>query len=294
MPLTQEQQDAALAKKIFGFVGAGIFGVLLLVAGCGSYTIVGSGERGVVTYFGSVQDQVLGEGLHFKMPIRTTIHKISIRVQKTESIAEAASKDIQKVHATVALNWNVDAATVNKMYQNIGDTNDVKERIIDPAVAEVLKAATAKRTAEEILTKRLELKAEIDAMLIERLSKYNVLVKDISLVNLDFTQEFNRAVESKQIAEQRAQEAGYEAQQAEQAAKSAVNKAKGEAAAVEIMAKGQAKAQELLRSTITPQLLQKQAIEKWNGEFPQMMGGNGALPFINFVPKAKKGASNEE
>jgi len=268
--------------------GAGALLALVLVFG--SFTIVGSGERGVVTHFGKVQEEVLDEGIHFKLPIISSVHKISVRVQKTEDSAEAASKDIQKVTATFALNWHVDSKTVNNLYQQIGDEQAVAERIIAPAIAEVLKAATAKRTAEEILTKRLELKQEIDDMLIARLTKYDIIVNDISLVNLNFTEEFNRAVEAKQIAEQRSQQAGYEAMQAAQVAKSAVNKAKGEAEALETMAKAQAHAQELLRSTITPQLLQKQAIEKWNGEFPQFLGGNGSLPFITLTPKDK---SNE-
>lgn len=256
---------------------AAFFGLLGLIVFFGSFTIVGSGERGVQTHFGKVQAEILDEGLHLKLPIVTSVHKISVRIQKSETVAEAASKDIQKVHATIALNWHVDSKTVNEMYQNIGTPEDVKERVIDPAVSEVLKAATAKRTAEEILTKRLELKKEIDEMLLERLGHYNVIVKDISLVNLDFTAEFNKAVEAKQIAEQRAQEASYEAKQAEQTALSQVN-----------LAKGQAEAQRLQKLTITPEILQKMAIEKWDGKFPQYMGGSGSLPFINLNLKASK------
>lgn len=251
-------------------------GLFLLVLTFGSFTIVGSGERGVVTHFGKVQDEVMDEGIHFKLPIISSVHKISVRVQKTEDTAEAASKDIQRVTATFALNWHIDVRTVNNLYQQIGDEEAVAERIIAPAIAEVLKAATAKRTAEEILTKRLELKQEIDDMLIARLTKYNIIVNDISLVNLNFTEEFNKAVEAKQIADQRAQQAGYEAVQAEKTATAQVN-----------LAKGQAEAQRLQRETITPQILQKMAIEKWDGKFPQYLGGNGALPFINMNLKNK-------
>lgn len=266
-------------------IGALIVPAIVLTLVLGSFTMVGSGERGVVTHFGKVQEEVLDEGIHFKLPIISSVHKISVRVQKTEDTAEAASKDLQKVSATFALNWHVDVRTVNNMFQSIGDEAAVAERIIAPAIAEVLKAATAKRTAEEILSKRLELKQEIDDMLIARLTKYDIIINDISLVNLNFTEAFNHAVEAKQIADQRAQQAGYEAAQATQKAKGVVNEAKGEAEALEIRAKAQARAQELLRATITPSLLQKQAIEKWNGEFPQFMGGSSSLPFINFTPK---------
>lgn len=250
---------------IFGFIG------LLLLSG--TFTIVDSGQRGVVTHFGKVQDYILDEGFHFKMPIATTIHRLSIRVQKTQSHAEAASKDIQKVHAEVAINWNIDPKTVNFLFQNIGNEKEVAERIISPAVSEVLKAATAKRTAEEILMKRLELKDEIDSMLMKRLSNYNLIVRDISLVDLGFTEEFNRAVENKQIAEQSAKQAEYEALKAEKDAKATVNKARG-----------QAEAQKLQKLTITKEILQKMAIEKWDGRFPQVMG-SGAMPFINMKPE---------
>lgn len=265
-----------LKLGLYGFLGLLTLGLLF-----GSFTLVPAGSRGVVTHFGQVDNVVLNEGFHFKIPIYTTVTDISVRIQKSESTAEAASKDIQKVTATIALNWNINAESVNKMYQEIGDEDDVKERIIDPAVAEVLKAATAKRTAEEVLTKRLELKEEIDHMLIERLSEYNIIVRDISLVDLNFTNEFNHAVEQKQIEEQRAKQAEYAALRAEKEAMSAVNKAKGEAEAVLINAKAQSEAQKLLRQTITPKILQQQAIEKWDGVLPKIMGGQGAVPFIN-------------
>ena len=262
-------------------IGAGFFGLVGLLLLLGSFTTIPSGYRGVVTHFGKVQENILDEGFHFKMPISTTIHKISVRVQKTESNAEAASKDIQKVHATVALNWNVDPTTVNSMYQNVGNEEDVAENIISPAVAEVLKASVSKRTAEEVLTKRLELKAEIDEMLIARLSHYNIKVRDISLVNLDFTQQFNQAVEAKQIEEQNAKRAEYSAVRAQKEAMATVNTAKGDAEAVEIRAKAQARAQEMLRQSITANILQQQAIDKWNGILPQIIGGSGTIPMID-------------
>lgn len=281
----ENNNELAFGLKIAGF---SVLGVLLLCLGLGSFEVVPSGSRGVVTHFGKVQEGILDEGLHFKLPIATTIHKLSVRVQKTESTAQAASKDIQQVQAIVALNWNVDPATVNNLFQQIGDEAAVAERIIAPAVSEVLKAATAKRTAEEILTKRLELKQEIDDMLIARLKQYNINVRDISLVDLDFTQQFNHAVEQKQIEEQKAKQAEYAALRAQKEAQAAVNTAKGTAEAALIEAQAKAKAQEVLRQSITPQILQQQAIEKWDGVLPQIMGGQGAMPFINITaPKVK-------
>lgn len=280
-----ESSEAATLVKIVGGVGLLL---LALILGFGSFTIVPSGSRGVATHFGKVQDGILDEGIHFKLPIVTSIHKLSVRVQKSEANAEAASRDIQRVKATFVLNWHVSPDSVNKMFQEVGYEEDVTERIIQPAVQEVLKAATAKRTAEEILTKRMELKEEIDATLIKRLAQYHVLVNDISLTNLDFTEEFNKAVEEKQIAEQSAKKAEYVAQQAMREAEAAVNRAEGEAKAKIKMAQAEAESQKLVKQTITSEILQQRAIEKWDGKFPQVMGGNGALPFINIKPDGAK------
>lgn len=133
----------------------------------------------------------------------------------------------------------------------MGDRKEILTSIITPAVSEVLKAATAKKTAEEIITKRNDLKAEIDANLANRLANYNVIVDDVSLVDFSFSPEFSKAIESKQIAEQEAKPAEFIALKASKEAVAEVNRAKG-----------QAEAQRLQRLTLTRELLQKQAIEK--------------------------------
>ena len=238
------------------------------------FTIVGAGERGVVMRFGKVQDTVFGEGLHFITPIVTTVKTLSVRVQKNDVDAEVFSKDLQDVDMDVAINWHIDPPKVNQVFQRIGDESQIVFRIITPAVSEVVKAATAKKTAEEIIAKRTELKQEIDSALKERLISYGVIVDDVSLVNVAFTPEFAKAIEAKQIAEQEAKRADFEALKAEKRAQADINRAKG-----------QAEAQRLQRLTLTSELLQKQAIEKWNGQFPLVMGGDGALPFININPE---------
>jgi len=134
----------------------------------------------------------------------------------------------------------------------------------------VLKAVMARYTAEEIITKRGEVKAGVDEALTSRLVNYNIGVDDISLVSVHFSDRFSEAVEAKQIAEQDAKRSEFVALKAIKEAEAEVNRAKG-----------QAEAQRLQRETLTPVLLQKQAIEKWDGHFPTVLGGNGALPFIN-------------
>ncbi|MBE9161203.1 prohibitin family protein [Microcoleus sp. CZ3-B2] len=225
------------------------------------FVIVNAGERGVMMQFGKVQEQVLGEGIHVIVPIVYTVEKLSVRVQKQESSAEASSKDLQDVFTDVALNWHIIPAEANAIFQQIGDEKAVVDRIIYPAVEEVLKAVMAKYTAEEIITKRGEVKAAVDNFLTLRLVTYHIAVDDISLVHVHFSERFSDAVEAKQIAEQEAKRGEFLALKAVKEAEAKVN-----------LAKGEAEVQRLLRDNLTAELLERQAIEKWNGKLPLIVG----------------------
>lgn len=228
------------------------------------FVIVNAGERGVLMQFGKVQEQVLGEGLHVIVPTVYSVKKLSVRVQKQESSAEASSKDLQDVFTDVALNWHIIPDEANAIFQQIGDEKEVVARIIDPAVEEVLKAVMAKYTAEEIITKRGEVKAAVDEFLTLRLLTYHIAVDDISLVHVHFSQRFSDAVEAKQIAEQEAKTGEFLALKAVKEAEAKVN-----------LAKGEAEVQRLLRDNLTPELLERQAIEKWDGKLPLIVGEGG-------------------
>jgi regulator of protease activity HflC (stomatin/prohibitin superfamily) len=235
--------------------------ILLTAFVCCFFVVVNAGERGVLMQFGKVQPQILDEGIHPILPIAQTVQKLSVRVQKQEISAEASSKDLQEVFTDVALNWHIIPEHVNVIYQQIGDKLAIIDRIIDPAVEEVLKAVMAKYTAEEIITKRGNVKDEVDALLTARLSGYNIAVDDISLVHVHFSQRFRDAVEAKQIAEQDAKRADFIALKAIKEAEAKVN-----------LARGEGEAQRILRDTLSPELLQKQAIDKWNGNLPLIFG----------------------
>ena len=228
------------------------------------FVIVNAGERGVLMQFGKVQEQILGEGLHVIIPTVYSVKKLSVRVQKQESSAEASSKDLQDVFTDVALNWHIIPEEANAIFQQIGDEKEVVARIIDPAVEEVLKAVMAKYTAEEIITKRGEVKAAVDEFLTLRLVTYHIAVDDISLVHVHFSERFSDAVEAKQIAEQEAKRGEFLALKAVKEAEAKVN-----------LAKGEAEVQRLLRDNLTPELLERQAIEKWNGQLPLIVGDGG-------------------
>ncbi|MBD1998012.1 prohibitin family protein [Leptolyngbya sp. FACHB-541] len=251
------KRDLSVASKVFATL-------IILVLLSSFFVIVNAGERGVLMRFGQVQPQVLDEGLHTIIPIVNMVQKLSVRVQNQEISAEASSKDLQEVYTDVALNWHIVPTEANVIFQEIGDRLAIVERIINPAVEEVLKAVMAKYTAEEIVTRRNEVKAEVDDLLTERLAAYHIAVDDISLVHVRFSNRFRDAVEAKQIAEQEAKRAEFVALKAKQEAEAQLN-----------LAKGEAEAQRLLRENLTPEMLQRQAIAKWNGTLPLIVGSEG-------------------
>jgi regulator of protease activity HflC (stomatin/prohibitin superfamily) len=232
------------------------------------FVIINPGERGVLMQFGKVQQKILGEGIHLIIPIVNTVKKLSVRVQKQEISAEASSKDLQDVFTDVALNWHIISEEANAIYQQIGAEAEIVDRIINPAIEEVLKAVMAKYTAEELITNRGEVKAGVDSLLTTRLTNYHIAVDDISLVHVHFSERFDEAVEAKQIAEQEAKRAEFVALKASKEAEAKVN-----------LAIGEAEAQRLVRETLSPEILQKQAIEKWDGNMPKIVGNNGIRLF---------------
>jgi prohibitin 1 len=243
---------------------------IVALIGFNSFVIINPGEAGVLSTLGKARDGVLLEGVHFKPPLISNVDIYDLTVQKFEVPAQSSTKDLQQLTASFAINFRLDPVQVVIIRRTQGTLQNIVSKIIAPQTQESFKIAAARRTVEEAITKRDELKKDFDVALGERLEKYGIIVLDTSVVDLNFSLEFSKAVEEKQIAEQRAQRAVYIAREAEQEAEATINRAKG-----------QAEAQRLLRETLTAELLQKQAIEKWDGKFPQVLGGNGAVPFLN-------------
>jgi prohibitin 1 len=254
-----------------------ILGILAVIS-FNSFIIINPGEAGVLSILGKAKDGVLLEGVHFKPPVISQVDVYDLTVQKFEVPAQSSTKDLQQLTASFAINFRLDPIEVVTIRRTQGTLQNIVSKIIAPQTQESFKVAAARRTVEEAITKRDELKLDFDEALSQRLSKYGIIVLDTSVVDLNFSTEFSKAVEEKQIAEQRAQRAVYIAREAEQEAEATINRAKG-----------QAEAQRLLRETLTSELLQKQAIEKWDGKFPQVLGGNGAVPFLNLdITKSQK------
>ena len=254
-----------------------ILGIIAVIS-FNAFVIINPGEAGVLSILGKAKDGVLLEGVHFKPPVISQVDVYDLTVQKFEVPAQSSTKDLQQLTASFAINFRLDPIEVVTIRRTQGTLQNIVSKIIAPQTQESFKVAAARRTVEEAITKRDELKLDFDEALSQRLSKYGIIVLDTSVVDLNFSTEFSKAVEEKQIAEQRAQRAVYIAREAEQEAEATINRAKG-----------QAEAQRLLRETLTSELLQKQAIEKWDGKFPQVLGGNGAVPFLNLdITKSQK------
>jgi regulator of protease activity HflC (stomatin/prohibitin superfamily) len=252
-------------QKPWVYVVAGL-ALLFIFFSFGPFAIIQPGHRGVIVRLGKVDmNRILGEGFYWKMPIITDIKKMTVQIQKSEMDADAATKDLQTVRARVAINWKLDPEKVNTIYQTIGDEQDVLGDIMHPAINEVLKAACAKRNAEEILVQRESLKKDVDDAFKFRMEKYGIIVVDINLVNFDFSKEFNAAIEAKQVAEQQAKQALFVAKKAEADALARINQAKGEA-----------EAQRLQRITLSGIMLKKMWIDKWDGKLPKVMTGNNS------------------
>lgn len=261
-------------------VVAGIVGAVLVILSLNSFIIINPGQAGVLSILGKARDGALTEGIHLIPPFISVVDVYDLTVQKFEVPAESSTKDLQTLTARFAINFRIDPIQVVDIRRKQGTLANIVNKIIAPQTQESFKIAAAKRTVEEAITRRSDLKEDFDTALGQRLDKYGIIVLDTSVIDLTFSPEFARAVEEKQIAEQRAQRAVYVAQEAEQEAQAEINRAKGKA-----------EAQRLLADTLKAQggqlVLQKEAIEAWKSGGAQMpkvlvMGNDtkSGVPFL--------------
>jgi regulator of protease activity HflC (stomatin/prohibitin superfamily) len=259
-------------KKLPLFIGlsvVGFFVLLVVLSIAWPFGTVGAGERGVLLRWGAVTGKVLGEGLYVRVPVMDRVEVMDVKIQKEEVTATAASKDLQTVNSKVALNYHIEPDKVATIYQDIGI--DYNYRLIDPALQESVKASTAKYTAEELITKREQVRDEIKQHLVDKLNGRGIIVDDFNIVDFEFSESFNQAIELKVTAEQSALAAKNKLEQIKFEADQQVAEAKGKAEALRIEASA-------LQSN--PQILQLRALEKWDGKMPAVMG-SGVTPFVD-------------
>jgi regulator of protease activity HflC (stomatin/prohibitin superfamily) len=278
----------------------------MLLVPVGALMIVSSGVRmisaghvGVALLFGKVQAVALHEGINLVNPLYDVV-QMDTRVQRHQARYDAASKDLQAVHVEMVLNYRMLPEKATEVYQRIG--LNFANIIIDPAAQEVLKANTALHVATEILQQRPKIKADIQRDLSTWLAKYGIEMKEASLANIRFDPAYEKAIEAKQIEEQKAEQKRYELIQAQRQAEivaaqakgqgdAAREKAKGDSEAIRIRGSAESEYNQKVAASLTPTLIQQRYLEKWDGKLPQFSAG-GSSPGLLFnfpMPPAATG-----
>lgn len=268
----EEDVSAVIMKRMMG--GVEIFLIVAIVLlFMNPIVIINAGERGVLKNWGAVSGTTFNEGLNWRIPIMQTVDVLDVKVQKYPVSASAASADLQMVTTDVAVNYKVKPESVNWLRQNVG--MDYREKLIEPAVQEVIKAATAEFTAQDLISRRPEVRDKMEVLLQQKLQKVSgdsIVVEAFAIENFKFSPEFDKAIESKQVAEQNAQQAAYKLEQVKLEAQQALAMKEAEAQALKLQV-------ESLKQGSS--ILQLRWIEKWDGHLPQYyFTGGSATPLI--------------
>ena len=263
-------------------IGAGFFFLMALL----SAKCVPVGHLGVLKHWGKVSHKkVLGEGLNFVVPIRTTLKSLNVKLLKFDQEATASSKDLQDVKTLVTIQFSL--YEVSYLYQQVGDENQIIFVILKPAVEESVKAVTAKYTAEELITKRAEAKLKIEreiegflkTTLTEKgLKETSLRISNVAITDFSFSEEFNKSIEMKVKAEQRALQAKNE-----KIKKITDAEAIAEKIRIESVATANAIRREARALKENPLLIEYKRMEKWDGKLPNVTGG--AIPMFDVQPK---------
>ncbi|NQV39514.1 MAG: prohibitin family protein [Nitrosopumilus sp.] len=274
----------------FGAAKAVLVGIILLiiigVVASASVQIVESGNRGVLLHWSAVDitSPPLEEGLHFVTPFQDSVVNIEVRTMKFVKSTSSASKDLQTVSTEVTVNYRPSPNSVNTLYKEIG--LDYESRVIQPAVEEVVKQVTAQYNAAELITKRPQVKADIESEITTRLNVYNIITDVISITDFQFSVLFAQAIESKVEAEQKAQKAENDLIRIEVEARQLEAQAEGLAAANIAEARGEAEAISIINQALStnPNYLEWLKTQAWDGKLPLVVG-EGGTPFIS-IPVA--------
>ena len=267
-------------RKTGKLVGGIIAAVAVVIVGLSAFTTVDAGHSGVVLTFGEVSPVVLGEGLHVKIPFIQQVIQIDNRVLKAEVDCSSASKDLQTVSSTIALNYRVRNEASAKIYKEVGPSYE--SVIINPAIQECVKAVTAKYTAEQLITDRQIISDQMKELLNEKISGYGLELQIFNIISFEFTAEYNAAIEAKQTAQQNALKAEQDLQRIKVEAEQTVAKAEAEA-----------EAYRLKSEQITPQMIAMEYIDKWDGKLPAVAGGDSSSMLIDISDIIKQMESKD-
>lgn len=228
-----------------------------------SFTTIKSGEIGLKVRFGKIIDSSLKEGFNIKIPYVEKIAKVNIKVQKSELSVESSTKDLQIINTTIAVNYRVDSSKASNLYRTVG--NAYEEIVLQPAIKESIKSAMAQYNAEEITVNRADVSKNCLKTLQDKITKYGIIVEDFNLTDFSFTEEYTKAIEEKQVAEQN------------------LEKSKLESEKKLVEAEATNRANELLKQNVTEEVLLKQFIEKWDGKLPTVTGGENMFDLSSLI-----------
>jgi regulator of protease activity HflC (stomatin/prohibitin superfamily) len=284
------------------------FAAALALLGSKTFHVVEPGTRGVMVTFGRVEPDELGEGLHWVRPW-TEIKTYDVRIRKSDEKQIAETSDTQSVTIQTILNWRVKAENVVDVYVEIGPDEakgGLEDKIIAPAVYEVVKAEVARHKVTDLIALRHEIKEAVQTKLQHWLGKYHIVLTEVAIADIDFSEQYDRAIEAKQVEEQRAMQAEYEltrkkteaemltaeahgradsiVEQSRGAAESVRLAAQAEADALRIRGEAQATFNRQVSETLAPPLLQKLWMDRWDGKFPHLLMAGTASPSVMLNP----------
>jgi len=257
-------EEEQVKRQIAFWIRTAVIVALAMIVLFGAFYIVGAGERAVLLTFGAPSMEAKAPGLHMKIPLVQQVVIMNVQTQKYEvAKTSAASKDLQTVTTDITINYIINPDSVPMIYQNLGAA--YRDTIINPAVLETMKQVTALFTAEELITRRPEVKDAIDTALTARLKAFNINVQAVSITNFEFSEVFTVSIENKVTAQQNALAAENKLAQVKFEAQQAIAQANGQSTAMALIG--------------NDRYVQLQAIAKWDGHMPLATGN--AMPFIN-------------
>jgi prohibitin 2 len=264
----------AIAAVVAVAVAAGGLAVL------SRFGTVQPGHVGILTRWGVAADSPVMPG-RYGLGLGESITLFDTRVQRLDYQGSAASKDLQDVVGVISLNFRVDAADVPKIFTTIGV--DYQQRVIEPAVQETFKATMAQFTSSELITQRDAVKRVAQDLLSGRIGRFGIAVEELNVLDFRFSKEFNNAIEAANAARQAVVEEEQKLRSAQIQAQQRVAVAKADAEATLARAEAQASANKTIQATLTPEVLEYLALQKWDGKLPQST--NGTVPFLNLGPR---------
>ena len=281
-----------MKNLIASFGGFFVIALALLVLNC--FKIVDAGHVGVIKRLGAVKPEALPEGFHFKVPFMDTIEEMDLRLTRAQADAASSSRDLQTVQTKVTVQFSLNGGVAPTTFQKIGTRNSVAQILVYPAIQESVKAVTAQYSAEQLITKREDVKQRIQEAIVkfiettlrQKEASGAISIANVAITDFDFSPEFNKAIELKVRAEQEALQAKNEklrrVTQAEAAAEEKKLSASANAFQIKVQSEARAEAIRLEAEALknNPELIKLRSIERWNGEVPKFNGG-GVIPFLD-------------